>query len=56
MNSEFEPQIIPKHKRRFVGFDEKIIYMYGLWITTKNIQNHFKRSSKKRYVQWCERR
>ncbi|MBN2771152.1 MAG: IS256 family transposase [Spirochaetes bacterium] len=39
-NSEFEPQIIPKHKKRFVGFDEKIISMYGLGMTTRDIQTH----------------
>ncbi len=25
----FEPQIVPKHQRRFEGFDDKIIAMYG---------------------------
>lgn len=36
----FEPQIIPKHQRRFEGFDEKIISMYGLGFTTRDIQKH----------------
>lgn len=39
---EFEPQIIPKHKRRFEGFDEKIISMYALGMTTRDIQGHLK--------------
>jgi len=28
-NNEFEPQIVKKHQRRFEGFDDKIISMYG---------------------------
>ena len=39
-NGEFEPRIIPKHKRRFEGFDDKIISMYGLGMTTRDIQKH----------------
>ena len=39
-NSEFEPKIIPKHKRRFDGFNDKIISMYGLGLTTRDIQKH----------------
>ena len=41
-NGEFEPQIIPKHKRRFDGFDDKIISMYALGMTTRDIQDHLK--------------
>ena len=25
----FEPVLIPKHERRFTGFDDKIVAMYG---------------------------
>lgn len=39
-NGAFEPQIIPKHQRRFEGFDDKIISMYGLGMTTRDIQKH----------------
>ena len=39
-NGDFEPQIIPKHQRRFEGFDDKIISMYGLGMTTRDIQKH----------------
>lgn len=41
-NSEFEPQIIKKHQRRFEGFDDKIISMYGRGMTTRDIQEHLK--------------
>lgn len=36
----FEPQIIPKHQRRFEGFDDKIISMYARGMTTREIQGH----------------
>lgn len=39
-NGEFEPKIIPKHQRRFEGFDDKIISMYGLGMTTRDIQKY----------------
>lgn len=39
-NCAFEPRIIPKHQRRFEGFDDKIISMYGLGMTTRDIQKH----------------
>ena len=34
----FEPQIIPKHERRFTGFDEKIVAMYARGMTVREIQ------------------
>lgn len=36
--SEFEPKIVPKGKRRFDGFDEKIIAMYARGMSTRDIQ------------------
>jgi len=36
----FEPQIVPKHQRRFVGFDDKILSMYARGMTTRDIQGH----------------
>jgi len=39
---EFEPQIIPKHQREWRGFDEKILSMYGLGLSTKAIQENLK--------------
>ena len=39
-NAEFEPRIVKKHQKRFELFDEKIISMYGLGMTTRDIQGH----------------
>ena len=36
----FSPQIVPKHERRFRGFDDKIISMYARGMTTREIQAH----------------
>ena len=41
-NADFEPQIIGKGERRFTGFDEKIISMYALGMTVRDIQYHLK--------------
>src|SRR6266513_93788 len=37
---EFEPKIVPKHQRRFDGFDDKILSMYARGMTTREIQGH----------------
>jgi transposase-like protein len=34
----FEPVLIPKHARRFTGFDDKIIAMYARGMTVREIQ------------------
>ena len=34
----FEPQLIPKHERRFTGFDDKIIALYARGLTVREIQ------------------
>jgi putative transposase len=36
----FEPQIVPKRQRRFDGFDDKIIAMYGRGMSVRDIQAH----------------
>lgn len=36
----FEPLIIPKHERRFTGFDQKIIAMYARGMTVREIQGY----------------
>ncbi|MCY0389800.1 IS256 family transposase [Robbsia sp. Bb-Pol-6] len=37
-NASFEPILIPKHERRFTGFDDKIIAMYARGMTVRDIQ------------------
>jgi putative transposase len=39
-SGDFEPQIVRKHQRRFDGFDDKIIAMYGRGMTVRDIQAH----------------
>src|SRR5688572_2290196 len=34
----FEPQLIPKHERRFTGFDDKIVALYARGMTVREIQ------------------
>jgi putative transposase len=36
----FEPQIVPKHQRRFAGFDDKIVALYGRGMSVRDIQAH----------------
>ncbi len=37
-NGSFEPILIPKHERRFTGFDERIIAMYARGMSVREIQ------------------
>ena len=37
-DGSFEPLLIPKHERRFTGFDHKIIAMYARGMTMREIQ------------------
>jgi transposase-like protein len=36
----FSPQIVKKGQRRFTGFDEKIVSMYALGMSTRDIGKH----------------
>jgi len=38
----FEPQILPKHERRFTGFDDKVIALYARGLTVREIQAFLK--------------
>ena len=39
-NGSFEPQIVPKRRSRFAGFDEKIIALYARGVSVRDIQAH----------------
>lgn len=39
-NGTFEPKLIEKHQTRFEGFDDKILSMYALGMTVRDIQGH----------------
>jgi putative transposase len=41
-HGRFEPQLIEKYKRRFPGFDEKIIALYARGMSTRDIQAHLR--------------
>ena len=41
-DGEFEPQIVAKHQREWRGFDDKILSMYGLGLSTQAIQENLK--------------
>jgi putative transposase len=36
----FEPKIVPRHQRRFNGFNDKILSMYARGMATREIQGH----------------
>lgn len=39
-DGSFEPKLIPKHQRRWAGFDDKILSLYARGLTTREIQAH----------------
>ena len=39
-DGSFEPQIVTKGQRRFVGFDEKILALYSRGLSTRDIEAH----------------
>jgi len=41
-NGSFEPQIVPKNKRRFDGFDSKITSMFARGMSLNDIKDHLK--------------
>jgi len=41
-NGEYEPLIVPKHQKELAGFDQKILSMYGLGLSTRAIQENLK--------------
>ena len=43
-DGSFEPLLIPKHERRFTGFDDKIVAMYARGMTMREIQGFLARA------------
>jgi transposase-like protein len=39
-HGNFDPLLIPKHERRFTGFDKKIIAMYARGMTVREVQGY----------------
>ena len=39
-NSEFQPKIVPKYSRDISNIEEKVISMYGLGVSTRDINKH----------------
>jgi transposase-like protein len=37
-DGSFEPLLIPKHERRFTGFDDKVVALYARGMTVREIQ------------------
>ena len=38
----FEPQLVPKHRRRLPGFDDKVLSLYSRGMSTRDIQAHLR--------------
>jgi len=41
-DGSFEPKIVKKRQRRFVGFDEKILALYSRGLSTRDIEAHLR--------------
>jgi putative transposase len=41
-NGTFEPQLVPKHRRRLEGFDDKVLSLYARGMSTRDIQEHLR--------------
>jgi putative transposase len=41
-DGSFEPQIVRKRQRRFEGFDEKILALYGRGLSVRDVQAHLR--------------
>ena len=41
-HGRFEPRLIEKYKRRFPGFDEKVVALYARGMSTRDIQAHIR--------------
>lgn len=43
-NGDFEPQVVPKHRTRLEGFDDKVLALYARGMTVRDIQSQLKDS------------
>ena len=43
-DGSFEPKIVRKRQRRFVGFDEKILALYSRGLSMRDIEAHLEES------------
>jgi putative transposase len=41
-NGTFEPRLVPKHRRRLEGFDDKVLALYARGLSTRDIQEHLR--------------
>lgn len=41
-HGSFEPQLVPKRRRRLAGFDDKVLSLYARGLSTREIQGHLK--------------
>jgi putative transposase len=41
-NGTFEPKLVPKHRRRLEGFDDKVLALYARGLSTRDIQEHLR--------------
>lgn len=41
-NGDFEPQVVPKHRTRLEGFDDKVLALYARGMTVRDIQSQLK--------------
>lgn len=39
-HGQFDPALIPKYRRRFPGFDDKILALYARGMSTRDIRDH----------------
>jgi putative transposase len=53
-NGTFEPQLIEKHQTRFEGFDAKILSMYALGMTVRDIPEASARHVRRRGESWTD--
>ena len=41
-NGTFDPKVVPKHRRRVEGFDDKVLALYARGMSTRDIQGHLR--------------